>query len=56
MQEVAGTGLPSVTTKGTDGLIVTIKGPFTSTSVDKVGDGVVGNVTLAVKQGFPLIS
>lgn len=53
MQEVLGTGVPSVTTKGTVGLIVTLKGPFTTTSVDTVGVGEVGNFTSAVKQGLP---
>jgi hypothetical protein len=48
MQEVAGTGLPSVTANGIVGLIVTLKGPFTTTSVDIVGVGDAGKVTLAV--------
>jgi hypothetical protein len=53
MQEVAGTGVPSVITKGIFGLIVTLNGPFTRTKVETVGVGEVGNVTSAVKQGLP---
>jgi hypothetical protein len=48
IQDVAGTGLPSVTAKRIVGLIVTLKGPFATTSVDIVGVGDAGKVTLAV--------
>ena len=48
IQDVAGTGIPSVTAKGIIGLIVTFKGPFTTTSVDIVAVGDAGKVTLAV--------
>jgi hypothetical protein len=56
MQEVAGTGNPSITKKGTVGLIVTLKGPFTRTNVATVVVGDAGNITLAVEHGLPLIS
>jgi hypothetical protein len=56
MHEVAGTGVPSVMTKGIFGLIVTLNGPFTSTKVETVGVGEAGNFTSAVKHGLPLIS